>query len=513
MDATLFQAFSFTNNWSAILPEIALASLASLLLLWDMFFPKQSSRIIIWFSILGQIALLVITFGDYMFHVNQVATTSFSGMILQNGLTHLMRFFFILSSILVTYLASVYFLKESLSHLAKTEFYVLELLVTAAMMLLTQSNHFVFLFITLETVTIGFYILVSYCRTSAFSLEAGLKYLILGALSSSILLLGIALLYGVAGNPYLPGFSKDSMHFAALGNFVIQNADNILVQVGTVCVIAGIVFKIGAIPFQIWIPDVYQGAPTPVTAFLAVASKAAGFIVLINLINGPFFAMASILMPLLGTIAGATILFGNIAALSQHNLKRMMGLSGIAHAGYLLLAIIAVFKMTEAIPVVVFYLFTYLLGSFAVFAVMVHKMQTSVKQDHDQELMDYKQLGKENPFLAAILVLGLGSLAGIPPLAGFSGKILIFTVAYEAKLYVLLGIAILGVVLSIYYYFGWIREIFFDDKLKPVEEECGKSALCNPISISCLHRLTLFLLGAFILILTFYQSFLVNLSL
>jgi len=212
-----------------------------------------------------------------------------------------LRLFFLTTSILVSILGTIALAKQKLPRI---EFFHLVLVVTAAMMLLAQANHFVLLFVALETVTIGFYILVSYFRTSPLSLEAGLKYLIMGSLSSAILLFGIMLLYGVAGNPALAGSSGDAMNFDALRRFLALNPDNFLASVGIVLVLCGVAFKIGAVPFQIWIPDVYQGAPTPVTAFLAVGSKAAGFAVLLVLTQTAFAPYQGLMIPLLGLIAG-----------------------------------------------------------------------------------------------------------------------------------------------------------------------------------------------------------------
>ena len=197
-----------------------------------------------------------------------------------------------------------------------------------------------------------------------------------GALSSSLLLLGIVLLYGVGANPEAwgasyPGYeSMDPLSFQYLGNLMDENPDNLLLRAGVVLIIAGIAFKVGAAPFQIWVPDVYHGSPMPITAFLAVSSKAAGFFVLLNLVNGPFEGMAEFLLPLLGFVATFTIFFGNLAACAQRNLKRMLGLSGVAHAGYLLVAVMA--SMTDAfngndndaVWVLFFYMFVYLFASF-----------------------------------------------------------------------------------------------------------------------------------------------------
>lgn len=446
----IFKVIANTNNWAVIVPEIALGVLALVILLLDCF--SQSRKAFAFgVALIGQILIL----GVCVIFFEPVSEEYFGGLILVTSLTQVMRMFFLLSSILVTYLAYIYFKKQDL---AQSEFYVLNLIITGALMLLVESNHFVMLFVALETVTVGLLILVAYCRTSAFSLEAGLKYLILAALSSGLLLFGIVLLYGIAGNGELVGSTNDSMNFVALTRFIEANASNIIVKLGIILILSGVAFKIGIFPFQIWIPDVYQGAPTPVTALLAVSSKAAGVIILMNLFQGPFLATKSFFTPLLSAIAVITIFFGNVAAVSQTNVKRIMGLSGISHAGYLLLGVIASFYVQWAGAAVIFYLFTYLLGSFAVFAVMAHVAGT---EDEEQSLYDYENLGKKSPLLGITLLVGLGSLAGIPPLAGFIGKLFLFIAAFQAKLYFLLAVAILGVIISIYYYFGWLREAFF----------------------------------------------------
>jgi NADH-quinone oxidoreductase subunit N len=322
----------------------------------------------------------------------------------------------------------------------------------------------------------------------------------MGALSSSLLLFGIVLLYGVAGNPALDGHSTASMNFGDLTRFLALNPHNFLASVGIVLVLSGICFKIGAFPFQIWIPDVYQGAPTPVTAFLAVSSKAAGFAILLPLVNSVFLSYAWLVTPVLTAIAGATILFGNIAALTQHNVKRLIGLSGVSHAGFLLLGVVASPVAPAAIGAVLFYLFAYLLASFVVFGVMTH---LAGADDTDQDLDHYTGLAKENPFLAAVLAVALGSLAGIPPLAGFMGKLLIFVSAYQAQLYWLLGVAIVGVVLSIYYYFGWIKAAFFET-WTPADSPANSHPARTPVGFAA--GTTLATLALFSILFGLYQG-------
>jgi NADH-quinone oxidoreductase subunit N len=214
--------------------------------------------------------------------------------------------------------------------------------------------------------------------------------------------------------------------------------------------------------------------------------------------------MAELLVPVLSVMAMATILFGNIAALTQRNVKRLMGLSGVSHTGYLLMGVVAMFTIPAAQNAVVFYLITYLLASYAVFGVMAHL--SNAGKDDIQELSDYQDLLNEKPFLSGVLVLGLGSLAGIPPLAGFIGKLLLFYAAFQAGLYSLLGVAIVGVVISIYYYFGWIKEATFRFWKIPLLEGDETEAPKEWPEVSKLSKWTLGGLALLTLLLGLYQG-------
>jgi NADH-quinone oxidoreductase subunit N len=498
MSPELIQAAA-DNRWAAIAPEISLGCLALFLLVLEIFLPKKNHTVIPTLAIVGQLGLLLGFTWNLFNGPAFSAHETFNGLLRHTEEGQFMRVFFMLSSILVSILGVIALAKQKMP---KIEFFAITLVVSAAMMLLAQSNHFVLLFVALETITVGFYVLVAYFRTSPFSLEAGLKYLITGALSSGMLLFGIVLLYGVAGNPTLPGASAESMNFNALRVFLESNPHNFLASVGIVFVLAGVAFKIGAVPFQIWIPDVYQGAPTPVTAFLAVASKAAGFSVLLILTQRVFGAYYYLTMPVLSIMAIATILFGNLAALTQHNVKRLIGLSGVSHAGYLLIAVVASVSQPMAAGAVYFYLFAYLLASFAVFGVMTHMAGAN---DSDQDLDHYTGLAKSHPFLGGVLAIGLGSLAGIPPLAGFMGKLFIFIAAFKAGLYSLLAVAIVGVVISIYYYFGWIKAAYFETWTAPLADgEADSRPARTPVSL--MAGVTLASLAVATIILGFYQG-------
>ncbi len=492
-----FKEIAASNQWGAILPEIALGVLALTLLVLEIFLPKNRHVLIPRVAIIGQLVVLVWFLAFFRAGGGYIGQETFGGMLFHDGVGQVMLVFFLVSSLLVCHLATISLAGKQVP---KVEFFHIALVVTAALMLLAQSNHFVLFFISLETVTVGFFVLVCYLRYQAIALEAGLKYLVLAALSSAVMLFGIALLYGIAGNPLLEGSSSDSMNFGALNAFLKNHPESNIAIIGMILVIAGVAFKIAAFPFQIWVPDVYQGASTPVTAFLAVASKAAGFAVLLTLVLKVFQPMETILVPLLSLLAILTILYGNIAALTQRNTKRLMGLSGIAHAGYLLVGVIASLYVPWAMGAVVFYLVTYLLGSFAVFGVMAH---LSPEDGTGDELEDYLDLAKNRPFLGGVLVVGLGSLAGIPPLAGFIGKLLIFIAAFQAGLYWLLAVSVFGVVLSIYYYFGWIKAAVFQYwQVSP--EEAARSREWP--EISSISRLILGTLAAATVVLGFFQG-------
>jgi NADH-quinone oxidoreductase subunit N len=487
-----------TNQWVAIYPEMFLGLLALALLVLEIALPKERHGLIPRVAIVGQALLFIWVFLDWN---NPLLGRSdlFAGMLAFSPLGQAWRLFFLLASILVCYLGMVALQRQQLPRI---EFFHITLVVTGAMMLLAQSNHFVMLFVALETVTIGLYVLVAYFRDNALSLEAGLKFLVMGALSSALLLFGIVLLYGVASSPGLVNRTIEPMNFDALAPFLAANASHPIAIAGMLLVLSGICFKIGAVPFQIWIPDVYQGAPTPVTAFLAVASKAVGFAVLLTLVTKVFAPMPA-LVPLLAVVAAASILFGNLAAVAQRNTKRLMGLSGISHAGYLLLGVLAALTIPWAAGAVYFYLLTYLLASMAVFGVIAH---VGAPDDASQELAHYADLSREKPFLAAVLAVGLGSLAGIPPLAGFVGKLLLFVAAFQAGHFVLLTIAVVGVVISIYYYFGWMKAAFFETWRLPASEAAPAVQVVPGPALTIPGRLTLASLALASVVLGFFQG-------
>ena len=461
----VYKQLADSNAWSLLAPEITVAGL-SLLVLADGLLLKKSRA---WLTPVTVKFFLLLLAGFTVANLVRGAGAegpAFGGLVMLHGrFSDVARLFFLATAFAVTHLASGYLGKRNLP---RHEYLHLTLVATAAMMLLVQANHFVLFFLALETVAVVLYVLVGYNRKSGASLEAGVKYLITGGLSSALLLAGIVLLTGAGGNTLLNPHAgaMDMFRFDHLQVFVTAHADLAIVKAGVALTLAGVAFKLGAFPFNVWIPDVYQGAPAPTTAFLAVGSKGAGvfaLILLTVLTNAPFRDIDPMLVKILVPVAGLTLLFGNLPALGQRNVKRLLGLSGMSHAGWLLIGVLAAIASPDAdarylaVVAVIAYLFAYLLGSTLVFGVINH---VAGEEDSEHTLDDYRRLYARSPFLAGILATGLGSLAGAPPTLGFVAKLLIVIAAFGAGLYAVTILALACVVTGVYYYFGWLREAF-----------------------------------------------------
>lgn len=344
------------------------------------------------------------------------------------------------------------------------EYFALPVFACAGMMWMASAKDLAGAFVALELVTITFYILVAYLRRNVGSLEAGVKYLILGALSTGFLVYGIAWIYGTTGTMSLSHLPSAISH--------LPSTTPLLFGIALVLIALG--FKIGAVPMQAWIPDVYQGAPTPTTAFLSVGSKAAGFILLIRFLDPllqPGSPVAAQVTLMLAIMAGATLLFGNLAAIGQGNFKRLLAYSSIAHAGFLILALAAWKPVNDSgltsAQSVSFYLATYLLMTLASFFILA---QVRI-QDGSEEINAFNGLGKRNPTLAIGLTLIMAALAGVPLTAGFLGKFFVFSLAVEAKLWWGVALAFVGAAAGFYYYFKIIRAIWWEapaDGAKPL---------------------------------------------
>ncbi|WP_367873123.1 NADH-quinone oxidoreductase subunit N [Luteolibacter sp. Populi] len=339
------------------------------------------------------------------------------------------------------------------------EYYALPVFACAGMMWMASAKDLAGAFVALELVTITFYILVSYLRRNVGSLEAGVKYLILGALSTGFLVYGIAWIYGATGTMNL---AEIGARLVPLGHGAVSQPSLLF---GIALILIALGFKIGAVPMQVWIPDVYQGAPTPTTAFLSVGSKAAGFILLIRFLT-PFMQpdspVAAKVTLMLAIMAGATLIYGNLAAIAQTNFKRLLAYSSIAHAGFLVLALAAWSETSAAFlssaNTVSFYLATYLLMTLASFFILA---QIRI-QDGSEEIDAFNGLGKRNPVLALGLTVIMAALAGVPLTAGFIGKFLVFYLAAQAGLWWGIVLAAIGAAAGFYYYFKIIRAVWWE---------------------------------------------------
>ena len=336
------------------------------------------------------------------------------------------------------------------------EFVALPLFTCAGLMYLVSAIDFVFIFVSLELVTVSFYVLISFTRRNPLTLEAGMKYLVLSALSTAFLVYGIAWVFGATGQTNLYRLAQ------ALAS---PTTDAGAALLGIVFVLVALGFKIAAVPFQIWVPDVYQGAPTPVTAYLSVGSKAAGFIVLIRVLQ-PFMTMPQT-QRLIFVIALLTLIYGNLAALPQTNLKRLLAYSSIAHAGYLLIGVVCF-----DVRAIAFYLVAYLLMTLLSFAVLI-----IVAQQTGEEISDFDGLAKRSPFLAFAMLIGMISLAGLPFTAGFLGKFYIFYAAVLQRQIALIVVGVITVGCGFYYYLKVVRAMYWQS-----------SATSEKIPITALSR-------------------------
>lgn len=332
------------------------------------------------------------------------------------------------------------------------EYFVLLSFALLGMLFAAGARHFTMMFVAIELITVSFYILVSFNRNKLASVEAGIKYLILGALSSSVLIFGMAFVYAATG----------SMDLATIKSLGSDIGNDPVFVIGIVLIFSGLCFKVALVPFQFWAPDVYQGAPTPTTAFLAIGSKMAGVALMLRLVYDALPYTGLPIREFLFGISILTIIYGNLCAIPQKNIKRLLGYSSIANAGYLLMGIAAL--NPSGVEGVLMYLAAYtfaLLGAFSAISFIF-------KPDQAEDISAIAGLYRRSPIASFVLTVSMVSLAGIPPLAGFLGKFLIFKAVIESAAFTpmawfALAVAILGVVISLFYYFGVIRNIYWPD--------------------------------------------------
>ena len=462
-------------NLQLVSLEIAVVLIGLIVLLVDLWTPREGKRS------LGQIAalglLLVLAQSIHFPFVQGVDDGAIPGFAL-DPLARFFKHIFIAAAIFVLVMAADF---AGRLRTGVAEFSALVLFALVGMMFAASATTFPMLFVAVELITITFYVLTSFQRHRERSLEAGIKYLILGAAASAMMVYGIALIYGVTG----------SMDFSALARPAadFEGSQLQILHLGLLLLLAGLGFKIAAFPFQIWAPDVYEGAPAPVTAFLSIGSKSAGIVLLLRILHEAGTAHAELLWPLLPWLAAATIAYGSLCALRQRNLKRLLGYASIASAGYLLLGFVALQSgngnlSTDGYNAILYYLAGYL---FAVIAAFVVICQISTEEE-GEDLSILAGLHRRSPLMAGVLTLSIISLAGIPPLAGFLGKFLLLKSVIDGAAtglpYVtLITIAIIGVIVSLYYYFGIIREIYWSTGLRPDDTPEDKPPFEVPLAI------------------------------
>ena len=374
------------------------------------------------------------------------AVAGFSSSIVADRFFLFFGFIFLASTALVI-LVSVRYLETEDEH--HGEYYALMLFAAVGMMFLAQGQDLIVLFIGLETMALSFYILTGFLRRERRSNEAALKYILLGAFSSGILAYGFSILYGLSGSTNLNDISDA---------IAARPEGDALVLLALLTVSVGRFFKIAAVPFHQWAPDVYEGAPTPITAYISVASKAASFALLMRIFLTVFEPIRTDWEWMLGAVAVATLTVGNFAALTQTNVKRLLAYSSIAHAGYILLGLVA--GNETGLKGMAFYLFVYSFMNIGAFTVVILLRRQGLIGD---ELEDMNGLIHRSPAAAVLLLIFMLALAGIPPTAGFLGKWFIFQALIETEHYLLAIFAALYVVPGLYYYFRLIRHSWMTD--------------------------------------------------
>ncbi len=443
------------------MPEIFLALAAMGLLMFGVFQQDSDAAAVIRSNRLmlrlGTLALaltllLVVTISA------RSALLSFGGMFIVDDFAIFFKVLVLLASALCLVISQDYL---ELRGIARFEYIVLVMLATTGMMLMVSANDFIALYLGLEMQSLALYVIASFHRDEVRSVEAGLKYFVLGALASGMLLYGISLLYGYSGTT---GFIAIRGVLADLQGA----APPLGVIVGLVFVIAGLAFKVSAVPFHMWTPDVYQGAPTPVTAFLSLAPKVAAVALLLRVMTEPFGDLIAQWQQIIVFISIASMLLGAFAAIGQSNIKRLMAYSSIGHVGYALIGLAV--GGQQGIAGVLIYMSIYLfmnLGTFTCILCMRRGQQMV------EDIYDLAGLSRTHPMMALALAIFMFSMAGIPPLAGFFAKLYIFLAAVEGGLYTLAIVGVLSSVVAAYYYIRIVKVMYFDQATEPLDRAFG----------------------------------------
>ena len=455
-------------NWWLLAPEITLAVSAVAVILLDLVVRRKGALAVV--SVIGLLAAMAFAVGLW----DKVGVTALNDMLVVDRFSLFFQLFFPAVALLVVLASTDYASRFSRF---QGEYYALILLATTGMMFLASTGELISIYISLELMSLSLYALTGFLRDPK-SGEAGLKYLLLGAMSSAVLLYGLALTYGITGTTHLGAV-------AAAVRGMGSAADNPALLMAVVFIIVGFGFKIASVPFQMWVPDVYEGAPTPITAFLSVASKAAGFAVLVRLFTAAFPAPEWLSQDwgmVFAVLAAVTMTLGNIVALVQINIKRLLGYSSIAHAGYIMLGLAALGAAGGGglgQSGVLFYVAAYGITNLGAFIAII-----AISHHLDSDLISgYAGMSRRSPLLAAALALSLVSLTGLPVTAGFWAKIYIFNAAVQEGLLWLVVVAVLNSVISAYYYLRIVKTMYLEDP--PTEERVPSSAPVNAALVVC----------------------------
>jgi NADH-quinone oxidoreductase subunit N len=416
----------------ALFPLILLVVWACLLLLVDLFIPANRKSITALLAAAG----LAVSAGLTLSQAGR-SLSAFGGMVVLDGFSAFLNLLFLGSGLFGIALAYGYLKRMGIE---RGEYYSLLLFSVSGMLLMAQAADLIVIFLALELLSIPLYVLSAFARPRADSEEAGLKYFLLGAFSTGFVVYGIALVYGATGSTALSQILTAAPHSGAL------------LLIGAALILVGFGFKVAAVPFHMWTPDVYQGAPTPVTGFMAVGAKAAGFAALLRIFVTALPSLSADLVPVLWGLSALTMFAGNVIAIAQTNIKRMLAYSSIAHAGYILMAFVTFGKpgiSSDAVASALFYLVTYAITSFGAWSVVIALEKADAK---GLEINDFSGLGRRKPLMAAAMTIFMLSLTGMPPTLGLIGKFYLFRTAVAGGF---IGLAVIGVLTSLisaYYY-------------------------------------------------------------
>ncbi len=430
----------------SILPLIILVGWASILLLLDAFIGNRVKGLTASLAALGLIIVLVISLLDL-----GGSSESFSGMIRQDGFSSFLQILFAGSGLIAVALGHSYLERMGIN---RREFFPLLMFSVSGMILMAQAADLIVVFLALELLSIPLYILSGIARPDPASEEASLKYFLLGAFAGGFVVYGVALAFGATGTTSLTGI-VDAVAAGA--------ADMTLLLVGSGMILIGLGFKVALVPFHMWTPDVYQGAPSPVTAFMAVGAKAAGFAALLRIFLAALPVLSENLVPVFWVLAALTMFAGNLTAIAQTNIKRMLAYSSIAHAGYILMALVTFNQKSFAADIVgatLFYLLAYAVTNFGVWAVVI---SLEKREARGLELVDYYGLGKKYPMQAAAMLVFMLSLIGVPPTLGFVGKFYLFRMVLSGGYIWLAVIGVLTSLLSAFYYLRLVVNMYMQE--------------------------------------------------